>query len=818
MPVPTPAPAPQPGPGAGEPPPAVPGGPAQGARVPEGPRIRSIRFVGNSLYSEGSLETLMGLKEGGRLTEAALDRDMALLARYVARARVTKQDAPGGEVDLVVEVEENPLVVDVRVYGAAELNEADVKSRLSTQVGQPLFEHQLAADAQLLLAEYRRKGYAFASVPTPVITTLPTGGRRVEFTLVEGPKVAVDRVVLRGNHSIPRAELVEVMQVQESGLLDIFSPKAWREDLLREDLVALAALYRDEGFLDAEVALEDLRFSDDKERVQVTLAIQEHLPYTLGEVKVDLQLPPDGHEGSMTPEDRAAITADAVRGWMRLVPGARWDGKRAAWGRERAREQLFRRSYLEAQVGEPVLRGREQGNVVDVEVTVRLGWKYRLRRIDFVGNEFTRDSWLRREVRVVPGGYVDRNELERGEARLRRSKFFDRSTLELLDVPAAEMGGLPGEDASAWKDARYEIVESKTGKLGFSVGLSTGGGLFGTVSFQKRNFDISRPPRSWDDLWSGRAFTGNGQTFDISIAPGTENTTFAVGFAEPRLFGSEWQLSLRGYRRLEFRDDHEVDRLGAQLGLARTVFRRSDDTLVVSAGVRGRLEQAQVLDLADDATPGAALFYGYNAVHSLRAYASVRETDDLRRETREFEGTVGAELLGTVLGGDIHALRLEGNATQSWVLGTDDEGRRRRLVLRGRVGWVEPLEDTPEVPAFERYYLGGNDFRGFDRRGVGPHINGYPTGGQWLLVGGVEYQQPLGNDTFSAVVFCDVGTLGTSLDDDDAWRLRVAAGPGLRIKIPMLGDAPLALDFGFVLADEAEDRRRLFSFDLSRDF
>lgn len=792
--------------------------PGPGARAPEGPRIRNIRFVGNSLYSEGSLETLMGLKEGGRLTDAALDRDMALLARYVARARVTRQEAPGGEVDLVVEVEENPLVVEVRVYGAAEFNEDDIRSRLSTKVGQPLFEHQLAADAQMLLAEYRRKGYAFASVPPPVITSVPTGGRRVEFTIVEGPEVSVDRVVLRGNQSIARGDLIEVMQVQERKIWEVFSPKAYREDLLREDLVALAALYRDEGFLDAEVALEDLRFSDNKERVQVTIAIQEHLPYTLGEVKVVLQLPPEGREGSMTPEDRAAITADAVRGWMGLVPGARWDGKRAAWGRERVREQLFRRSYLEAVVGEPVLRGRASGNVVDAEVTVRLGWKYRLRRIDFVGNEFTRDSWLRREVRVVPGGYADRNELERGEARLRRSKFFDRSSLELVDVPAAEMGGQPDEDASAWKDARYEIVESKTGKLGFSVGLSTGGGLFGTVSFQKRNFDISRPPRSWDDLWSGRAFTGNGQTFDITLAPGTENTTFAVGFVEPRLFSTEWQLSLRGYRRLEYRDDHEVDRLGLQAGLARTVFRRSDDTLVVMGGVRGRLEQAQVLDLADNATPGAELFRGYHQVHSLRAYATLATSDDVRRETRSLDVTAGAELLGTVLGGDIHALKLDGNATQAWVLGTDDEGRRQRLVLKGRVAWAKALEDTPEVPAFERSYLGGNDFRGFERRGVGPHINGYPTGGEWLLVGTLEYQQPLSNDTFSLVAFCDVGTLATSLEDDDAWRLRVAVGPGLRIKIPMLGDAPLALDFGFVLADEAEDRRRLFSFDLSRDF
>jgi outer membrane protein assembly factor BamA len=787
----------------------------------QAPRIRTIRFVGNSLFATDSIKTLMGLKEGGRLTDAALDRDMALLARYFERARVTRTDAPGGMVDLTFDVEENPLVVDVRVYGAAEVSDTDILARLSTKIGQPLFEHNLMADAQAIVAEYRRKGYYFVHVPEPVIRTPPGGGRRVDFTIVEGPLVSADRIVFRGNQSIRRGELLELMETKQRGFWDFLAAPPFREDTLREDLVAIADLYRDEGFLDVEVALEDLRFSDDKERVQVSIAIQEHQAYTLGDIKIEIERPPDGHEGSMTPEDKAALTEEAMRGWLRVKSGERWSGKLADWGRDRILEQLYRRSYLDANVGEARLRGRESEAVADLVLPVKLGWKYRLRRLDFVGNEFTRDSYLRREVRLRPGGYADRNELERGEARLKRTRYFDRSSLEIVDVPPEEMGDTVGEEgdgASAWKGARYEIVEAKTGRLGFSVGLSTSGGLFGTVSFQKRNFDIARWPRSWDDLWSGRAFTGNGQTFDIALAPGTETTTFGAGFTEPNLFGSDWQLTLRGYRRLEYRDDHEVDRLGYQLGLARPVYRRRDDTLLVTAGLRWRQEQVEVNDLEFDATPGAQLFRGYNQVNALRAYLTVRANDDVRRNKTSFEGAIGLELLGTALGGDIHALKLDLAATQSWVLAVDDEGRRRRLSLRGVMGWAEALEDTPEVPGFERFYLGGNDFRGFANRGVGPHINGYPTGGEWLLAGSIEYTHPLFGDTVAGVVFLDVGTLGTALGEDDAWKPRLTVGPGIRLKIPMLGDAPLALDFGFVLMDEPEDERQLFTFSLSRDF
>jgi outer membrane protein insertion porin family len=87
-----------------------------------------------------------------------------------------------------------------------------------------------------------------------------------------------------------------------------------------------------------------------------------------------------------------------------------------------------------------------------------------------------------------------------------------------------------------------------------------------------------------------------------------------------------------------------------------------------------------------------------------------------------------------------------------------------------------------------------------------------------MLMGSLEFEQPLFGETVAGVVFTDFGTLGTALDEDDAWRLRWVVGPGLRIRVPALGPNPLAFDFGFVLVDQAEDERQLFTFSLARDF
>jgi outer membrane protein insertion porin family len=660
---------------------------------------------------------------------------------------------------------------------------------------------------------YRQRGYAFAQVPEPLVVTPPEGGRRVEFTVVEGPKVEVDRIVFRGAASIPRRELLEVMLTKERDFWDILGGSTFREDVLREDVVALTRLYQDEGFLDAEVALGDLRWSDDKERVEITIVVEEHQPYRVGNVILKLERPEEGRPGSCPAEDRAYLTEARLAEWLGVKPGERWSGKRAARGREKIREELYRRSYLDAAVREPVLRGRENELVADVTVTVVLGWKFRLRRIDFVGNEFTRDSWLRREVRANPGGWIDRNELERAQARFRKTGYFSRVGMDIVDVPSTA-----GPEDGAWKDARYEITEQKTGKLGFTVGMSTSGGLFGQISFTKRNFDIARPARSFDDLASGRAWTGNGQTFSAIIAPGTETTSFKVSFVEPRFFGSHFGFVTSLYDVIEGRDQYRINRLGYQLGFSYPIVRTFDDRVTATVGTRWRHELIDVYDLAADAVPGAFLFAGENELRAVNAYGAIEIQDDVRNTRREFRAGIGAELAGTFLGGDISQLKVDGNLSQIWALSVDAEGRKQKLTARGRLGWARPLEDMPEVPPFERYFLGGNDFRGFRRRGAGPHVGGHPTGGEWMLAGTLEFEQPLFGETLAGVVFADLGFLGTSIDEEDAWRPRLSVGPGLRVRIPALGPNPLAFDFGIVLIDQPGDERQLFSFSLARDF
>jgi outer membrane protein insertion porin family len=790
--------------------PLDPGSPDTG--VAPAPRIVRIEFVGNALFATESLKVLMTLKEGQPLDAARLDEDMALLFRFFSNVEVLQEDVPGGVVLRFV-VSENPLVVELRVYGASEMSEAEIRGMLQTRVGYPLFPYTLASDAQDIVEAYRARGYHFAHVPEPLVTTVCGGGRRVDFTIVEGPKVEVTCILFRGNTCIPRKDLLEAMQTEEEGFLAFLSDAPFREDVLREDIVALQRLYRSEGYLDAEVFLEDLRFSDNRSCVAIILGIVEHRPYCVGDVTIEIVRADPCVVGAPPPEDVAYFDEARIRSMLGLVPGTRYSGKAEDEGRRRILEAYFARSYIDADVPPAILRGREHALVVDVHLVVEEGLKYRLHRIDFVGNEYTRDKVLRREARIVPGGYVDRNELDRTQARLRALNYFDRVTMRVQDA-----AGPMGEPIAGWKTVTYEVVEARTGKLGFGVGLSTDGGFGGQITYTKRNFDIGRWPTSLSDVISRRSFTGGGQTLNVSIAPGTRVTEFAIAFTEPHFLDTDWSMSVQLFKRFQFWESYIVDDFGYGVGFGHPIVRARDDRYILFGNVRWQHENAEIEDVGDFAVPGAFLFRGDNEVRTLSGDLILRMRDDLANPTWATSSRLALDYSGGVLGGDIDMWRLTASHDHDWLVHEDDEGKRHRLTLSLNGGYAEAFGDTPEVPPFRRFYAGGRAFRGFRYRGVGPHVNGRPTGGEFLLTGSLEYEYPVVKDLLGIVAFVDAGTLAENLDSPDLWDLRLSTGLGVRLKLPILGDRPLAFDFGFPIISGDEDERSIVSFSVGKDF
>jgi outer membrane protein assembly factor BamA len=209
--------------------------------------------------------------------------------------------------------------------------------------------------------------------------------------------------------------------------------------------------------------------------------------------------------------------------------------------------------------------------------------------------------------------------------------------------------------------------------------------------------------------------------------------------------------------------------------------------------------------------------------------ASVAVGVDYNRTDIRLLPTKGYRLAGTVevAGGDYHFTKENGEATLYQTLFETKDGLKHILALSGRAGVVKAYSGDSSVPIFERFYAGGQgSVRGFAYRGLGPRQGDTPLGGEFSAVGSIEYLFPLYQTTekgrtyemLRGVLFTDIGQVAYKLSDVGSTKWRVSVGFGLRISIPALGGAPIALDFGFPIVKDKNDDVQFFSFNVGTEF
>lgn len=348
-------------------------------------------------------------------------------------------------------------------------------------------------------------------------------------------------------------------------------------------------------------------------------------------------------------------------------------------------------------------------------------------------------------------------------------------------------------------DVIIRLAEGRTGRFNIGVAVNSDAGVTGQVSFEERNFDITRVPRSLSEFWEGTAFRGDGQVFRAEAMPGAMVSRYAVSLTEPFLFDTQVSGTVSGsYFNRNYYDWFET-RGGGRAGLG---YRIADD---LSVGLTGRLENVgidriRVPGIADlDAVVGDNLLVGLQPA--------------ITHDTRDFpfmpsEGHFFQASFEQVWG-DFQFPRVELDFRKYFLIWQRPDGSgRHTLGLSIAAGWSG--EDTP---IFEHFFLGGGTtIRGFTFRGASPIENTVTVGGEFQIYGSAEYYFPItADDMVKGVLFCDYGTVerDISVNWDD---FRVAPGFGLRLNIPAMGQAPLALDFAFPVLDAATDRKRVFTF------
>jgi outer membrane protein insertion porin family len=371
----------------------------------------------------------------------------------------------------------------------------------------------------------------------------------------------------------------------------------------------------------------------------------------------------------------------------------------------------------------------------------------------------------------------------------------------LFGNQVAPPSSFPPAEPTLPLDVRVGVQEAQTGRFMVGVGVNSNAGVVGSIVLDEQNADITRLPTSWRDFIEGRAFRGAGQQLRIEAVPGTQVSRYSLIFRQPYLFDTRIQFGLSGYYFQRYYQDWLEERLGGRVSLGYQFPYVPD----LSVNTAMRMEKVNISQPTVPTPPQLARVLGDSGLF-VWENAIVHDTRD-----NTFLATQGHRLM---LGfdqafGDYSFSRGTIDARQHFLLRErPDRSGRHTLTLSSQLGFTGSA-----TPIFENYFAGGfSSMRGFNFRGVGPYVGPVNVGGQFQWLNTVEYMFPLAaDDMIRGVVFCDFGTVEEKIAMH-ADNFRVAPGFGLRLTIPAMGPAPIALDFSAPVAHAPGDNIQNFAF------
>ncbi|MCY3963927.1 MAG: outer membrane protein assembly factor BamA [Acidobacteria bacterium] len=785
------------------------------AQLLVGRPIVSVEYTGVETLSEESLSYYLDLEPGkpwdpGRLN----DRIKELWERELIDDISVAGEAEGDGVGVRVAITERPLLTSLDYEGLKKLKRSDIgdmtdRERISVYEDLPLDLGELARLEQAIKKLYEERGFRFAGIHVDV-QDAGLGEKRVLITVDEGGRVKIGQVDFEGNEVFSAGKLRRQMEkTKKSNLLTrIRKRDVFNSATVEEDLDKVKDLYRRFGYKDVEVGEPELdvierkpnaeRLEDRKRQLSLVVPVEEGPRWKLGQVTV---------EGADVLPDALLLRAfkEPKGGWLRsdlIDEGVEQIG------------ELYRNSgYIFADVKMEII---EQADLVaDVLVTVEENDQFRVGRLEFTGNDRTRDRVLRRQMLLKEGDVFNSGMLQTSLLRLSQLEYYVVNEADPVEV------SYNSDDQEV--DLIVKGTETGQTEVQFGGGYSELDGFFVQSALRTRNF------------------LGRGETVGVSIQTGRYRDIFDVSYYMPWVKDRPQNFGIQLFNRdtdfdLLIDQRYRSKEAGGVISFGRS-FRRWELVQLAYSNMDIESYQSQTFYFFQD--PEERDETTSDTVEHLFEFnrRSITATYQFDSHNNRLEPIRGKRLIASLeyaggpLGGESFFIRpsLTAAITTPVTMGA------WRTVARANVqlGYIQPFGSDNEgnlrqLFFLDRYLLGGeNSLRGFAFRSIWVRdpetgrtlldANGFPQGGNKSVVINLEHHT-LVNGPFRVVAFVDAGNVYGDDQDVDFSHMRMSAGIELRVNVPILG-APLRFIYATNLNPLPDlggfDRERFDSFDFS---
>jgi outer membrane protein insertion porin family len=344
-----------------------------------------------------------------------------------------KRKRPDGGLDDDLSVKREELMrVHPKPWETRDANEspggvgAVVRNPTVTKAGEVLREERLFRDAVAMEECYQEKGYKDVRI-SPKTVDEKGEEAKVVFEVEEGNLGFIRETRFLGNKELEAEELEKVVTLKPaSSLPSKDESDCFKLEKLEIDLDRLKDLYANKGFLDVQVTASVERFGESKskgeekegrvdggagksrEDLSLVYRIVEGQRY--GVEKISVSGNTFFSENEILKELRSGAKGIEVFDYVQLkmiradglTRGRAYSVNGLQASIETLQNMYGREGFREVRTEWKVEPGAEKGDL-DIHFKIAEGEKFRVEKIEILGNSVTEDSVIRKEIQLAPG-------------------------------------------------------------------------------------------------------------------------------------------------------------------------------------------------------------------------------------------------------------------------------------------------------------------------------------------------------------------------------------------------------------------------------
>ncbi len=705
--------------------------------------LDSLRIGGNSAIYTNEIKSRMDVwrnsflyRQAQRFREIELQEDVKnLKSLYWQKGYAdceilysVNKDEKTGKVKVALSISEGPLY-EVSIRGNHHFWTYTLKKDLVIFDEGNRRDRGLRKSISGMKQRYRAAGFLFTEI-VPVeekITGKEQTIRSIELNITEGPRSLVGSVKFTGNRNLDEEKLKEVMK---TGMSSLFGKKVFVPDITDQDIAALQALYRREGYSDAKASYE-VFWNRDKTSADVVIKITEGIKTVVSSITFD----------GMT-----VISEKKARSLIGLKEGGPFNP-------DSLRSSEIALSDTISDRGHPYVTEKSEtvfnADRTEAAVTFHIeeGPPVSMGNIYYRGNFLTKKRVIDRELGIRTGDPFSLKTVLNGQRDIRDMNVFNSVQFRTFGLKEKKQTITMLVDMDEIKPYYYQA----------GTGYISDRGLYANARIGDRNlFGLNKEAGIGGQIsqigYNSQVDVTQRRLFGTSIS-----TTYALSYEKKEEFNQNFGTSV-WTSSLVFSDEFKQKRLKTSLGVR---YERRDE-------------------FPTDSNPSNEDTFAARSILVATPFISYDTRDSFVKPKEGMFTSLSVDISKGMKKSFDNFLKYYYNLRYFYSPLGD-----LTLAWLGRVGFIDPFGRVSNIPQDQLFYLGGTlSVRGFDENMLRFDSEEDPVGGRLSLVGSMEARYNF-TGNWEASVFYDTGAVKKALAEEGSDKFRSSVGIGVRYLTPI---------------------------------